>query len=50
MKKKYLRWSKADGSTKRRVERIVQLGARACRRSVYAKKRDFITEGGSDVR
>jgi hypothetical protein len=33
------RWSRASGSTKRRVEKIVRLGTRATRRSFVAAQR-----------
>ena len=37
--KSALRWSRASGSTRRRVERIVRLGERATRRAVNSRRR-----------
>jgi hypothetical protein len=41
--KSALRFSKASGSTKRRVERIIRLGDRATKRALSARhRRDFV--------
>ena len=42
--KSSLRWSKASGSTKRRVERIFRLGARATKRALSARHRREFSE------
>jgi hypothetical protein len=49
-KRRYLRWSKASGSTKRLIEKLVRAGDRAWRRAVSAKRRlQAMTErGGSN--
>jgi hypothetical protein len=44
--KSALRWSKASGSTKRRVEKIIRLGARATKRSLSAHRRRELAERG----
>jgi len=41
--KSAFRWSRASGSTKRRVEKIIQLGERAAKRSLSAHhRREFV--------
>ena len=45
--KSALRWSRASGSTRRRVEKIIQLGDRATRRAVASWRRRQYQEGGS---
>lgn len=40
-----LRWSKASGSTRRKIEQIIRRGERATRRSVLAARRRQM-EGG----
>lgn len=42
-----LRFSKASGSTKRRVEKVIRLGDRATRRAVASWRRRQYQEGGS---
>ena len=42
--KGHLRFSKASGSTKRRVERIIQLGERATKRALWANGRRQLAE------
>lgn len=44
--KSALRWSKASGSTKRRVERIIRLGERATKRALSASRRRELSERG----
>lgn len=44
--KSYLRWSKASGSTKRLIERLVKHGPRTCRRALNAARRKELREGG----
>ena len=46
MPKSAMRWSKASGSTRRRVEKIIRLGERATRRAVSSWKRRGLTERG----
>jgi len=38
------RWSKASGSTKRRVEKLIQLSQRAAKRSLSARNRRELSE------
>jgi DNA replicative helicase MCM subunit Mcm2 (Cdc46/Mcm family) len=43
MSKSARRFSKASGSTKRRVERIIRLGERAAKRALSARqRREFV--------
>jgi hypothetical protein len=42
--KSHLRWSKASGTTKRLVARLLRQGPRACRRSVSSKRRDLVVQ------
>jgi hypothetical protein len=42
-----LRFSKASGSTRRRVEKIIRLGDRATRRAVASWRRRQYQEGSS---
>jgi hypothetical protein len=42
--KSALRFSKASGSTRRKVEKIVQLGERAMKRALSASRRREFTE------
>ena len=44
--KSFLRFSKASGSTKRRVEKIIQLGERQTRRALGSAKRRQLHERG----
>jgi hypothetical protein len=46
--KSYLRFSKASGSTRRKVERIARRGHRAIRRAVTAGLRQNFKSGGSN--
>ena len=39
-----IRWSKASGSTKRRVEKIIRLGERATKRALSAGHRKELAE------
>jgi hypothetical protein len=42
--KNFTRFSKASGSTKRRVERIIRLGDRATKRAMRARDRRAFSE------
>jgi len=42
--KSFLRFSRASGSTKRRIERIIRQGDRAIRRALTSSKRREILE------
>jgi hypothetical protein len=44
MSKSAIRWSKASGSTKRRVEKIIRLGERATKRALSASRRRELAE------
>lgn len=44
--KSFLRWSKASGSTRRKIEGISRRGERATRRALLAVKRRELKEGG----
>jgi hypothetical protein len=47
MSKTALKWSKASGSTKRRVEQIIRAGERGTRRALpSAKRREFLERVG----
>lgn len=47
--KSYLRYSKASGSTRRKVEQIIRRGERATRRQFIAVRRRELSEGGFHV-
>ena len=42
--KSALRWSRASGSTRRRVERIIRLGEREARRALSSSQRRALSE------
>jgi predicted RNA-binding protein Jag len=44
MSKSAMRWNKASGSTKRRVEKIIRLGERATKRVLSAGRRRELAE------
>lgn len=44
--KSFLRFSKASGSTRRKVEEIIRRGERATRRQFIAVRRQELKEGG----
>lgn len=39
-----LRWSKASGSTRRKVEKLIRLGDRATKRALSASRRRELSE------
>jgi len=42
--KKFLRFSRASGSTRRKVEKIIRLGERAAKRALSARRRQELAE------
>jgi len=42
--KSSLRWSKASGSTRRRIEKMIRLGERATKRALSAGRRRELAE------
>ncbi len=42
-----MKWNRASGSTKRRIERVMRLGERGARRALPSeKRREFLTRVG----